>query len=232
VGFDVGEGNQPDIPDDSHIPIQYGGNQYQRLTKIWDESLNVASNHFCKLDRLVSPSVSRVNKQLRSESLSMFYGGNRFHIELANFELTKEMSNMQREVKRAPCDWWRTVGDKNLGLIRELTIVGQKAYLDEGVAIKYSQRQRAELTRTWKSRALWRRRNGGYEDQAAEYAENKDFQVQFNTLSRIGPHFKILEEIAAALEPGSRPGRYLRGRENGRRAFEQPVGGTLGEGGD
>ena len=217
VVFDVGQGTQPDMPDDTHIPTQNGGNQYPRLKKMWEDSPNVAYGHFCKLDCLVPPTISCVNKQLRSESLSIFYGMNRFHIELANFELTKEMCNTKREgLTRAPCDWWRTIGDSNLNLVRELTIVGQKEYRNEGVAIEYVQSQGTELTRTWKSRAFWRHRYGGYENQAAEATENRDLQVNLNILSRIGPHYRILEEIVAALETPARPGRYLRGRDHER----------------
>jgi hypothetical protein len=145
----------PCIPDDSKLPTWAGGpgSQGHHLMKTWLQSPNWRSNHLCKLDCLVQPSITRVNKQLLSETLPIFYGVNHIYIELANFELTRgnmesEPAQGQIEIGRAPCDWWRAISDKHLGLVHELTIVGQKVYEDEGIAIKYNQSQGTELTRT------------------------------------------------------------------------------------
>ena len=53
----------------------------------WSGSTMAKNRHFCSLDCLAQPALTRVNRQIRAESLGFFYTANHFHLELDNFAL-------------------------------------------------------------------------------------------------------------------------------------------------
>jgi hypothetical protein len=70
--------------------------------------------HVCSLGCLQQPAVTCVSRQLRQESLPIFYGTNRFHF----FWSFTSSSNIQRGFVL----WWRRVGDTNLRLIKQFEL--------------------------------------------------------------------------------------------------------------
>ena len=57
----------------------------EELEERWKSSPIVTANHFCSLDCLLQPAITLVNRQMRRESLAMFYHVNVFHLEMSNF---------------------------------------------------------------------------------------------------------------------------------------------------
>lgn len=69
--------------------------------------------HVCRLDCLVQPPLTMCSRQLRAESLSLFYHINKFHFE---------MHHSLTETRMLP-DWWRAAGDTNLWSIGTMDLV-------------------------------------------------------------------------------------------------------------
>ncbi|KAK5114220.1 hypothetical protein LTR85_010285 [Meristemomyces frigidus] len=175
-------------------------------------SANYVLHHFCTLDCLCQPPITKVNRQVREESLRAFYSVNHFHLEMHNFRIqTKVNSRRQRSV----VDWWRGTGDTNLREIRHLSFVGHPlgAVPEAGVMIAYDKRQAAV---SFVNKEEWPK-----DDEDAEEGEQlyrqlaaKDPEAVLHAyvelLKESGLHVRVLECMVAALEPVG--DSYLRDR--------------------
>ena len=140
--------NKPQIPGDPKTRFEWSSqdaarahaenlNAFSRLQGVWEESANRRSDHLCTLDCLVQPPLTFVSRQVRTETLPIFYGVNKFHIEMSNFIVAMTYQWLSRT--RSPADWWRAIGDSNLGNIDRLNVFGQCDCdtREHGVMVKY-----------------------------------------------------------------------------------------------
>ena len=97
--------------------------------------------HLCTLDCLLQPELAKASKQVREETLRIFYGVNSFHLELSNFHVEYHPRTL-KPLNRSPTDWWRAMGDTNLRCIKSLTLVGHPSDSrpEAGLIFTYSKR--------------------------------------------------------------------------------------------
>ena len=182
----------------------------------FDKTANHTSGHYSRLDCLLQPPITYVNRQIRAESLSLFYQINKFHFELDNFVLNRPRDR-QNETKIPP-DWWRAIGDHNLRSIADLNMFGQcfQAHPYEGNMIKYRKVRAVKVEMTtsktpaytelrWPSTVVVRRIFRAKERQA-----ERDVRLRkmLNKIEADGISVKALEKLTALLEPPSK--EYLR----------------------
>ena len=101
----------PGSDDSSSEREEVRSDQEQALTLLSDPA-NTHAHQSCTLDCLLQPPVTRVNRQIREEVLSLFYAVKQFHIELSRFTISKPGEIAWIET-RIPADWWRAIGDTN-----------------------------------------------------------------------------------------------------------------------
>ena len=107
-------------------------------------SSNHLNNHFCTLDCLQQPALTQVNQQIRGETLQIFYAINRFHVEMGNFHLNDHYT--YRAEFRSPADWWRAIGDINLRLIHDFTLMAHRKHdRMKGVEVRVLRKPQAQL---------------------------------------------------------------------------------------
>ncbi|KAK3696774.1 hypothetical protein LTR37_017798 [Vermiconidia calcicola] len=70
--------------------------------------------HICSLACLKQPTLTMVNRQLRDEGLSYFYGTHKFQLTFPG---------RNRKFERSLVSWWRHTGDTNLRYINHLDII-------------------------------------------------------------------------------------------------------------
>lgn len=93
--------------------------ELKRYKDLFNKSTNRRCNHLCTLDCLAQPGLTIVNRQLREETLPIFYNINRFHFEMSNFTRPGHW----KPDSRSPIDWWPAAGDTNLRSIRSMTLI-------------------------------------------------------------------------------------------------------------
>lgn len=71
--------------------------------------------HVCSLKCLMQPALTKTNRQIRDETLPIFYSCNSFQLELPDsFDITNKRAGFVY--------WWRSTGDTNLRSINHLVI--------------------------------------------------------------------------------------------------------------
>ncbi|KAK3697355.1 hypothetical protein LTR37_017500 [Vermiconidia calcicola] len=80
-----------------------------KWSKCWYEI-----GHICSLGCLKQPTLTMVNRQLRDEGLSYFYGEHKFQLTFAG---------RNPDFERSLVSWWRHTGDTNLRYINDLDIL-------------------------------------------------------------------------------------------------------------
>jgi hypothetical protein len=96
--------------------------------------------HLCSLHCLHQPALSKVNQLLRAETLSYFYGHNKFHIAFY-----AGVNGIEKKFTR----WWKSIGNRSLRLIDHLDIVVYKGKgLDQRVKGEIRIRRHREVSET------------------------------------------------------------------------------------
>ncbi|KAK3668856.1 hypothetical protein LTR22_000336 [Elasticomyces elasticus] len=72
----------------------------------------VHEGHVCNKACLFEPALARVSRQLRTESLGLFYGNNSFHF----------LVNTGAYMPELPVRFWRGIGDTSLRMIKDFNI--------------------------------------------------------------------------------------------------------------
>ena len=70
--------------------------------------------HVCQPECLLQPALTRVNRQVRLESLPVFYSENDFYLELPQ--------KLRHSGLPLPITWWRAIGNSRLKPIKSLSI--------------------------------------------------------------------------------------------------------------
>jgi hypothetical protein len=120
--------------------------------------------HVCTVDCLIQPSLTRVNRQLRREGLSYFYGTNRFISSFFTCPSTfyPDMSNSDAvfdqtfftehslPLAQAMTQWWRSIGDTNLRMIRALDVlIWRRGQRHLGAKLPYGWALKREIWYRW-----------------------------------------------------------------------------------
>ena len=224
VRFKVSK-REPQYPWQSLVPeMQYSNSPEVRTTdamrEIWDKSAVARHRHFCTLNCLLQPAITRTCRQIRAETLAMFYTVNAFHIEMDNFALvsrstrphvraTEQLWNL-----RSPIEWWRAVGNVNLRHICRFSIAAQSffAYEHNALVIDYNRlKSKAGMAETYGATRRWVFKGPQeIEKQKIEHAEKEDRLRQLLELVlEQGLCVDTVEEIVRLLERCDRP--YFRG---------------------
>ena len=97
------------------LPQEIRDEIYEYIVVKPTNTITMLENHNCFQNEVSAgqPAISRVNRQIRAESLPMFYRRNLFMAELSNYlDLTIAKS------------WLESIGDLNAGCIRRLALCG------------------------------------------------------------------------------------------------------------
>lgn len=188
--------------------------EIDRYYAVWEKTANNISGHYCKLSCLLQPRITHVNRQVRAESLSMFYHINKIHIELGNFVLPRKGPGKNVKI---PADWWRAIGNHNLKFVANFNIFGQcfRAFSEKGNMIKYrnSRELKATMTKSPYSRTpppsgSFAGRHAGLSVQDYQAGREIDLWRALKNVEVDGLSVEILERITALLEPPDK--KYLR----------------------
>lgn len=183
----------------------------EELEELWKSSPIVISNHFCTVDCLVQPAITFVNRQVRKESLALFYHVNTFHLEISNFAHQRSVAwhslpCQDPKPQRAPFDWLRAIGDRNLDTISCFEIVGQGLYdaAESGLMVRYDRRKKTvELMETCGS--IHEKFNSPceyYRRICARHDRIKDGLLDMlNVLQSDGLRIESIEKIVQLLQP-------------------------------
>lgn len=78
--------------------------------------------HICTLACQLQPSLTQVSRQIRDETLPVFYGANTFHVAFDPPLLQQpDVFGVRKSDMRAwPRAWWRAIGDTNLRMIKHV----------------------------------------------------------------------------------------------------------------
>lgn len=87
--------------------------------------------HVCGPECLLQPALSQVCRQLRAETLPIFYGINSFHFDTTSYYDPHKKHILVSDGGLGPAAvhpgnpraWWRTIGDSNLRLVRYIRVV-------------------------------------------------------------------------------------------------------------
>ena len=91
-----------------------------RLTEEDDgQAATYTCGHLCSRACLKQPAITKVNRQLREETLYIFYGVNKFHLEISNDSRNIHNTNMTRSLVA----WWREIGDSNLRCLNNIILL-------------------------------------------------------------------------------------------------------------
>lgn len=91
--------------------VTYGANK-----EVVADNAKFFRGHACTKACLLQPAISRISRQLRYETLPIFYGINKIHIDATAFSYVGSDPG-------TPADWWRVIGDTNLRMIKSLRLV-------------------------------------------------------------------------------------------------------------
>jgi hypothetical protein len=212
---------EPEYPWQSLIPeMQYssslGAKTVDEMRELWDQSAMAKHKHFCTLNCLLQPAITRTCAQIRAESLAMFYAVNSFHLEMDNFALVSRSTRTHVRVgdslwqMRSPIDWWRAVRDTNLRHICRFSIAAQSffAYEHNALMISYDRlKGKAEMAETYGATRRWVFKGPQeIERQKVEHAEKEERLRQLLELAlENGLCVAVLEEITRLLERKDRP---------------------------
>ena len=209
-----------------HLPLPTPMNSAEQTEKMleakryfrrWEKTANRTSDHYCTLKCLLQPPITYVNRQVRAESLSLFYQINKIHFELDNFVL--KGYHVRHNGMVIPADWWRAIGDDNLRLVRQLNVFGQCFDIcsHRVLMIKYrkSQETKVEMTQSHTSLAASEdQKLTDYQREFVRWFEYKQLEREVllrEVLRKVemdGISMEMLEHITALLEPAL--GGYLR----------------------
>jgi len=166
----------------------------------------------------------QVNRQLRLEALHTFYTINRFHFELSNFDI---LASPRSKGHRLPPDWWRSIGDTNLRLIRPLSFAAflfSARYSEREAVFAFHQRQqkltKASVLTVDKTLLKYQEEGDQQEDEsywdkaAPPVARDPRATLReyVGVIEKDRLHVRVLEQILAPLGPGRSGMRYLRDR--------------------
>lgn len=84
--------------------------------------------HVCSPACLLQPALTQASRQVRANTLPIFYGVNKFVFDTRNFRAEVSCFNgasreLDDKVSLIPKMWWRAIGDTNLRAINHLRIV-------------------------------------------------------------------------------------------------------------
>lgn len=104
---------------------------YERMEDIRLALPKQEQDHLCYIDCLRQPALTKVSKQVRSETLPVFYGMNEFHFEMGNF--------IKSSIAQSPVGLWRALDRDSLSLIRKLNVMGLGVFdhRNEGIMVQY-----------------------------------------------------------------------------------------------
>ncbi|KAK4543432.1 hypothetical protein LTR36_005575 [Oleoguttula mirabilis] len=186
---------------------------------LFSTTANAEWEHFCTLDCLLQPSITKVNSLVREESLRAFYSVNHFHFEMHNFHV--KVGQKTPVQQGSPPDWWRACGDTNLRMIRHLSVVGHpiSTVPERGVMIIYDKRRNTVSIVNKEEGSPTKDDDDEDAEELAGYAEYvalapkdpaAEIRVYLNRIQESGLHVRVLECMLAALEPFGE--LYLRDR--------------------
>ena len=186
------------------------------MRELWNQSAMAKHKHFCILDCLLQPAITRTCVQIRAESLAMFYTVNTFHFEMDNFALVSRAIRPHVRVGeslwnvRSPIDWWRAIGDTNLRQICRFSIAAQSffAYEHNAIVIRCDRSNgKAEMVETHGATRRWVFKGPQeIERQKVEHAEKEERLRQLLGLAiEEGLCVDVVMEVTRLLERKDRP---------------------------